>query len=458
MNDKKNTTMKNTTMIDLARQYAVQAHQRIDHSNKFTNQPYDVHLKAVAQTVASVTGDEEMIAAAWLHDTVEDTTVTFHDIELEFGKPVSMLISEITAVSKPGDGNRQVRKSIDREHLSKASPRAKTIKLADLMDNCKDICKHDPRFARTFISEALLLMEVLAEGDPQLYQQASQVINRCAGEIEFSNSATGDGLSHRPLKHPLPSFSEEELQRIVFSVFRAKDISVPLHAFGANEEASEVARIMRDENIHVAGILDKGRIGGYVFLSDLGHHGRCKDETRPFRTGQVISSESSLTDVIQVLARHGCCFITVCGTIFGLIDRSGIQRPMVRMWLFGMITLLEMNLVERIKTTLPQDKWQMMISPARLKKAEALSIERERRKHRCSLLDCLQLGDKITILSRDREFITDLGFKSRHEMNQTLKEIESLRNNLAHAQDIVTHDWPQIIRMVNNIELGLGRS
>ncbi|MBF0234397.1 MAG: bifunctional (p)ppGpp synthetase/guanosine-3',5'-bis(diphosphate) 3'-pyrophosphohydrolase, partial [Desulfamplus sp.] len=369
-----------------------------------------------------------------------------------------MLISEITAVSKSGDGNRSVRKSIDREHLSKASPRAKTIKLADLMDNCKDVCKHDPQFARTFTSEALLLMEVLADGDPQLYQQASQVISQCSREIESSNSYTSDSLSHRDLKHRLSSFSEDELQRIVFSVFRAKDISAPLYAFGANEEASEVSRIMKDENIHVAGILDKGRIEGYVFSSDLGHHGQCKTETRPFRTGQVISSESSLTDVIQVLVRHDCCFVTMCGTVFGLIDRSGIQKPMVRMWLFGMITLLEMHFVERIKTTLPQNEWQMMISPARLKKAEELSIERERRKHRCSLLDCLQLGDKISILSRDREFITDLGFKSKHEMNQTMKEIESLRNNLAHAQDIVTHDWPQIVRMVKNIELGLGRS
>ena len=284
-----------------------------------------------------------------------------------------------------------------------------------------------------------------------------KVINQCSREIKSYNNITDDDLNDRILKHPLPSFSDDELQKIFSSVFRAKDIATPLHSFGANEQASEVACIMKEQNIHVAGVQEKGRIEGYVFSSDL-DHGWCEAELRPFCTGQVISSEASLTDVIYVLARHDVCFISMYGRVFGVIDRSDIQRPMVKMWLFGMITLLEMHLVERIKTTLPQDKLPMTISPARLKKAKDLLIERERRNHHCSLLDCLQLGDKIRILSNDREFITNLGIKSKQEMEQAMKYIESLRYDLANAQDIVTHDWPQIVRMVKNIESGLGRS
>src|SRR5262249_6200576 len=81
-------------------------HRRIDHRRKYSKQPYDVHLKAVAELVAAVTDDPEMIAAAWLHDVVEDTPVTLDDVEKEFGAAVARLVDGLTDVSRPGDGHR----------------------------------------------------------------------------------------------------------------------------------------------------------------------------------------------------------------------------------------------------------------------------------------------------------------------------------------------------------------
>ena len=138
-------------LVDRARVYATEAHQRINHRRKYNNEPYHVHLSAVARLVATVTDDDEMLAAAWLHDTVEDTQATLEDIEAEFGVQVAELVEELTDVSKPGDGNRVRRKQIDRMHLAQASQRAKTVKLADLIDNCKDITRHDPRFAQVYL-------------------------------------------------------------------------------------------------------------------------------------------------------------------------------------------------------------------------------------------------------------------------------------------------------------------
>ena len=90
-------------LVDRARIYATDAHQRINHRRKYNNDPYHVHLSAVAKLVAAVTADEEMIAAAWLHDTVEDTQATLEDIEAAFGMPVAELVEELTDVSKSGD-------------------------------------------------------------------------------------------------------------------------------------------------------------------------------------------------------------------------------------------------------------------------------------------------------------------------------------------------------------------
>jgi hypothetical protein len=72
-------------------------------------------------------------------------------------------------------------------------------------------------------------------------------------------------------------------------------------------------------------------------------------------------------------------------------------------------------------------------------------------------LDCLQLSDKAEILIEDADQLAEFGFDSKRAAKNVIKELESLRNNLAHAQDIVTHDWPQIARMTHRLEDSIGR-
>lgn len=152
--------------------FAAAAHAGIDQRRKYTNEPYIVHPIAVAEIVASVDHTEEMLAAAFLHDTVEDTPVTIERIETEFGPVVAELVGWLTDVSKPEDGNRKVRKALDREHTAKAPPAAKTIKLADLIDNTLTIKERDPDFWRPYRHEKLALLEVLKEGDQALWVRA----------------------------------------------------------------------------------------------------------------------------------------------------------------------------------------------------------------------------------------------------------------------------------------------
>jgi hypothetical protein len=320
-------------LVEQARHFATQAHQRIDHRRKYSRQPYHVHLEAVAGLVASVSDDAEMIAAAWLHDTVEDTPATLNDIEQQFGVAVAELVEELTDVSKPGDGNRAHRKAIDRRHSAQASARAKTVKLADLIDNCRDITAHDPGLARIYLAEMGALLEVLQEGDARLLERARAPFGR------------------DPCAHPA---------RLLFR--------------------------------------------------------------QPAWPGQRC------------------------------LRRDDMNKPMVRMWLFGFVTIIEMGLVDAIRVSYPGNQWQTLVSAGRLEKARQIQAERQRRNQYCDLLDCLQLSDKGQILVENTAFLKDLGFESRSAARRVVKELESLRNHLAHAQDIVTHDWAQIARMTQNIE------
>ncbi len=163
-------------LVIKARTYAKEAHEEIGQMRKYTGEPYIVHPAAVAKLVSTVTNDREMICAAWLHDVVEDTNRTLEDIEREFGSGIAELVENLTDVSKPEDGNRKIRKAIDLKHTRAASPRAKTVKLADLIDNSKTITKYDPKFSKVYMAEKRMLLEVLGEGDSKLYKIASDIV------------------------------------------------------------------------------------------------------------------------------------------------------------------------------------------------------------------------------------------------------------------------------------------
>ena len=94
------------TLAERARRYATKAHAAIDQRRKYTNDPYIVHPQAVMELVRSVPHTEEMLAAAWLHDTVEDTPTTLGDIESHFGPQVAELVRMLTNVSHAEEFNR----------------------------------------------------------------------------------------------------------------------------------------------------------------------------------------------------------------------------------------------------------------------------------------------------------------------------------------------------------------
>ena len=319
-------------LVARAQRFATEAHERIDHRRKYSDEPYHVHLADVARIVASVTGDEEMIAAAWLHDVVEDTEATLEDLEEEFGAGVAALVESLTDISRPGDGNRAVRKAIDRRHSAAASPRAKTVKLADLIDNCQDITGNDPDFARVFLAEMAALLEVLEEGDHDLYRRARKTHAKCCERLGL------EGLVHAgapdvasELEH-----SEQHVSRLFVEAFTAGDIAAPLRSFDAVRNAAEIASVMDTEGLDVVGVRKAGTVAGYLRREDLGTDpaivGTCGDHARAFSAGQIVGGPASLSDVILVLTRHDNCFVSLLGEATGVLVRDDINNPVVRMW------------------------------------------------------------------------------------------------------------------------------
>lgn len=165
-----------TDLEEKAKTFATEKHQAINQVRKYTGEPYINHPASVVEIVRSVEHTEEMLASAWLHDTVEDTNTTLNEIECEFGLEVAAYVECLTDVSKPEDGNRAIRKAIDCEHTSHAPPCVQTVKLADLIDNSSSIMEFDPKFARVYLKEKTLLLEVLKDGDKALWDRANDIV------------------------------------------------------------------------------------------------------------------------------------------------------------------------------------------------------------------------------------------------------------------------------------------
>ena len=125
-----------------AARFAAEKHAQQKRKGE-NGEPYFNHLLEVAELVAASSRDldAELVMAAFLHDTVEDTGVTPTELEKQFGKDVAALVAEVTDdKSLP----KETRKQLQVQSAHKKSPRAQTLKLADKISNLRAIVASPP--------------------------------------------------------------------------------------------------------------------------------------------------------------------------------------------------------------------------------------------------------------------------------------------------------------------------
>lgn len=169
-------------IVEKARIFATAAHAAVKQLRKYTNEPYIIHPSEVASIVKTVDHTPEMLAAAWLHDVVEDTGVPLSVIWVEFGEVVGEYVEWLTD-DPEATGNREQRKAASCARLAQAPGEAQTVKLADLISNTSSIVKYDPKFAVTYLKEKRALLDVLTKADPSLRARAYSVLENAEKDI-----------------------------------------------------------------------------------------------------------------------------------------------------------------------------------------------------------------------------------------------------------------------------------
>ena len=173
---------------------------------------------------------------------------------------------------------------------------------------------------------------------------------------------------------------------------------------------------------------------------------------KAFDDNQVVLDALPLPDLVLRFREHRRLFVSIFGRVGGIVSRTDLDKPPVRMWLFGMVTLIEMRFSRLIERFCLEDSWKPFLSANRIQKAEQLLQERNRRNQNLTILDCLQLSDKSQIVAPNLKLREMTRFQSRREVEQTAKMLEKLRNNLAHCQDIVSGDWEAIVALCENLD------
>ena len=243
------------------------------------------------------------------------------------------------------------------------------------------------------------------------------------------------------------------MKRLFTEGFTVLDIAEPLLSFDGSADAATAAAALERSRDPVGGVRHDGRVTGYVRASDLEAGGACGDHAREIDPDIIVQHQASLPEAVQRLGEEQeYCFVSVLGQIDAFVARPHFEKPPARMWLFGMITIAEIFLTETIEFHYPNDTWTELLATGRMRKARELFAERMRRRQPVRLVDCLQLGDKMQLLIRDRAWLEEFEFDSRRQGEKWTQELASLRNNLAHAQPIVPLNWAMIVEAAGRVD------
>lgn len=179
-------------VLEKIKDFADKAHG--DQQRKYSPERYIVHPVRVMQTCAAYTTKLPVLAAALLHDVLEDTPVTKEGLQQflegvmteEEARQTTTLVVELSDVyTKEAHPrwNRKKRKAKEAERIAKTSEDSQTVKYADIVDNCREIVQHDPDFARVFLRECKGLLAVMPKGNEELYSKAKETVNTCLLQV-----------------------------------------------------------------------------------------------------------------------------------------------------------------------------------------------------------------------------------------------------------------------------------
>lgn len=251
-----------------------------------------------------------------------------------------------------------------------------------------------------------------------------------------------------------------DLRNLFEAGITANSIQEPLKYCLYTDSAIKVQAELKRLDFDIAGIKssEDQPIREFIRTKSL-KNGNCGEVAECIRVDDVIADSTALIEVLSGLKDKTHLFVLNGRQIAGIITKADLQKPPVRILIFGIVSLLEMHLTFLVRKYFPDEKWREVLKPARIEDAEKLLERRKERNEAIDLTDCLQYADKRVLVLASKEIRDHLGLETKAVAISVLKSIEKLRDKLVHSQDIVSGTtWENLIESVLRAEKMLQRS
>ena len=240
-----------------------------------------------------------------------------------------------------------------------------------------------------------------------------------------------------------------EIKKLFVDNLTTKFIYEPLACCKLGDDPNTVGQKMEDLDFDVLGVIDNDeKIIGYQSLKDLPN-----DELQPqnFSLEIVISDSTPLSSLVGLLQSSPYVFILSENEIVGIVTRADVNKPIFRIYLFSLISLLEIHLNFWINKFFKNNRWEDIINEGARRTALNHFNRQQQHNNELTLLECVHLPAKITILSQSEDFVNL--FRLDQAFFQILHHIPKIRNMLAHNQNSIfeADNWEQFGRSIKCI-------
>lgn len=241
------------------------------------------------------------------------------------------------------------------------------------------------------------------------------------------------------------------LRKLYENCIKVHDISEPLYLIEAEEDARKVKGIMAERDFNVAGIKKGKNVIGYLRREEL-NGGICGDYLRSFKNEELVKVDTPLLFHLSLFKNSTHLFGLEGTRVHYIITRSDLQKIPMRMILFGLLSLMELHLLNLARKYYPQNQWVSLLSKSRLDKAIEIQNFRKEKNEVIDLLECIQFGDKKKIFEKT-PVLVDSTKKTKNQLHDFFEDAELLRDNLAHVQDFLSgKSWAEFIQLIKDIQ------
>jgi predicted transcriptional regulator len=246
----------------------------------------------------------------------------------------------------------------------------------------------------------------------------------------------------------------QDLRELLNRTLTVRQIAEPLISFDETTESASVSKVMKDRGFDVVGIRREGEIVGYVHREDLekGDH-----IVRDISGEKRLPDSAGMAEVFEKLVESDRVFVEMLGEVAGIVTHADLQKIPLRMWMFGLVSLTEMQMLRLIRLRFPKgEEWPQMVTDGQLKEAKYHFKRKKANNEEIDLIGCLGLPGKARIFQKDDKLKSLLTSKISDAVG-FFNCLRGLRNSLAHDMEIAVGGWRECWEQLQNIQDFLGK-